>query len=261
MNILLDIRKLELVITDKIICRDLNFQIQAGEIWGILGPNGCGKTTLLHALANLHPLTTGEIFLRERNLSSISIRERAQQIGILFQDSSDIFSQTVFEFCLAGRHPHLNQFAWEDAADKNITRQALAFMQLENFSERKVETLSGGERRRLSIAAVLTQTPTIYLLDEPTNHLDISHQTRTLKHFKKLAAKNGVAIIASLHDINMAQYFCDKVLLLMPEGNILQGEPQTIFNKENLERLYQHPLHAICSNHQTHWFPEYNINN
>lgn len=257
MSILLETKNLHLASADKILCCDLNLQIKSGEIWGILGPNGSGKTTLLHALANLRAPQQGEIFLRQKKLSSYNSKQRAQRLGILFQESTEIFSQTVFEFCLAGRHPHLSQLGWESNADKDIALQALTQMQLEKFASRKVETLSGGERRRLNIAALLTQTPEIFLLDEATNHLDLQHQAAILQHFKKLARETSVTIVATLHDINMAQYFCNKVLLLMSDGESLQDTPQEIFTQTNLQRLYQQNLHAIHFANQNYWLPEY----
>jgi iron complex transport system ATP-binding protein len=168
-------------ISNQIICQQLNLTLKRGDICGILGPNGSGKTTLLHTLANLHPVHAGEIFLDNQLLTELKPNAIAQKLGILFQDTSALFSQSVLEFCLTGRHPHLSRLAFESANDKAIALAALTRMDLDKKLSQAVHTLSGGERRRLAIATLLTQTPQIYLLDEPMNHLDIRQSCTILK--------------------------------------------------------------------------------
>ncbi len=257
MSLQLATKNLTVSIANKTICCDLNLQINPGETWGVLGQNGSGKTTLLYTLIGLHPHSQGEIWLQDKKLLSLSVKQRARQIGILFQDSQDTFSPSVLEYCLAGRYPHLTNFSRENSEDLTIAKQALADMQLENKLTQQIHTLSGGERRRLAIATLLTQAPQIYLLDEPTNHLDIHQQIHVMNHFKKLAVQNSIGIILSLHDINMAQYYCDKILLLFGNGEFLQGTPTEMLTEKNLSHVYQHPLQAISTNKKYVWIPEY----
>lgn len=233
-------------IANKTICRHLNLEIKAGDVWGILGPNGSGKTTLLHTLAGLHAPAQGEITLHGKKLTTIPNKQRAREIGVLFQDSSFIFPQSVYDYCLSGRHPHLAHFMRETAEDHRITQQALAVMGLGNKLQQNVLSLSGGERRRLMVATLLAQVPHLYLLDEPTNHLDIRHQIKILNYFKHLADNHSASIMMSLHDINLAYHYCNKVLLLFGDGEILQGPTQNICTKENLSHLYQYPLQAFA---------------
>ncbi len=247
---LLETKNLTLSIANKILCNNLNLQIKPKEVWGILGRNGSGKTTLLHTLANLHPHFDGEIYLHTKKLCAIPLKQRARLLGILFQDFSTVFPQSVWEYCRVARYPHTSE-------DPHIVRQALLAMKLENHVSQKVHTLSGGERQRLAIATLLAQTPKIYLLDEPTNHLDIHHQIHVMNHFKRLAQTQDVSIMMALHDVNMANHYCDKILMLFGDGNYLQGTPEAICTAENLQRLYRYPLRAVSTDRKFLWFPEF----
>jgi iron complex transport system ATP-binding protein len=246
-------------ISNQIICQQLNLTLKRGDICGILGPNGSGKTTLLHTLANLHPVHAGEIFLDNQLLTELKPNAIAQKLGILFQDTSALFSQSVLEFCLTGRHPHLSRLAFESANDKAIALAALTRMDLDKKLSQAVHTLSGGERRRLAIATLLTQTPQIYLLDEPMNHLDIRHQMLILHHFKKLATNQSAAVMMSLHDMNIAEHFCTHVLLLFGDGTSLYGTPKDILTTQNLSHLYQYPVQSGSIGPRQFWLPQLTI--
>ena len=248
--------RITIAINNKMICQDLNLAIRPGDIWGLLGPNGCGKTTLLHALAGLHPLIEGDMKLDNHFYTTLSVRSIAQNIGILFQHFHSSFPQTVWEYCLTSRYPHLSYFKKESSKDKHIVMQALQLMALDPFMHKTIDHLSGGEKRRLAIATVLAQTPSIYLLDEPTNHLDVQHQMRVLNHFTDLAQNNTAGIMMALHDVNLAQQFCNRILLLFPDGCIQQGTANEMLTVENLTRLYQHPIKKILADTTTFWWAE-----
>jgi iron complex transport system ATP-binding protein len=248
MTSLLEIKNVTLQIGKQPLCSSLSLHIQSGEIWGILGPNGSGKTTLLNALAGLLPKISGEINLQGENLFSLSRKNIAQKLGILFQESHDHFPQTVWEVCFSGRYPHESS-----KQDQDITEQALFDMDLQKKSNQLIHTLSGGERKRLSIATLLTQTPHIYLLDEPTNHLDLHYQVKILNHFKNLARNKSASILMSLHDINLAAHYCQKVLLLFGDGTYLAGPTHSLLKNPYLSQLYQHPIESMRINDMTWW--------
>ena len=247
--------QLTVAIQNKIICQDLDFTAQPGEVWGILGANGSGKTTMLHTLAGLHPAPAGKIFLHQQPIAKLANKSVAQSVAILFQDNSDTFPQSVWEFCSAGRFPHLSYFSKPGKQDKDIIASALQVMDLDSYSNKNIQHLSGGEKRRLAIAAVLAQTPDVYLLDEPTNHLDVHYQVKTLQHFHHLAKTDSAAIVMSLHDVNLAQQYCSHILMLFNDGSILQGTMSDIMTRENLSRLYCHPMLILNDGKNVFWHP------
>jgi len=253
MTIALKTTKLGLRMGKKTLCHGLEIEMQPGQRWALLGPNGSGKTTFLHALAGLHSPTNGQIFLGEENISQLPPLKIAQSMGLLFQEWTDFFPQTVWEYCLASRYSQLNYLKKYTSHDQAVAKKSLQIMELEDFSQKNIQHLSGGERRRLAIAALLTQAPMIFLLDEPTNHLDIRHQLLALQHFTQLAKTQSATVIMSLHDINLAERFCTHALLFFPDGT-LQGTIADVLIEANLTRLYQHPLKKIHIENKFVWY-------
>jgi iron complex transport system ATP-binding protein len=253
---LLETRSLQVTIGDTAVCRDLDLTINAGERWCILGCNGAGKTTLLLTLAGLRPPQAGHIALQRQALSALPRRQVARQIGILFQDQTDAFPANVLDTVLTGRHPWLGPLQWEGTADLEKARTALQAVGLAGIEQRSVTTLSGGERRRLGIATLLTQDPQLLLLDEPTNHLDIHHQIRTLQLVSELAANGDRALLLVMHDLNLAARYCNRFLLLFGDGETAQGNAAEVLTRPNLERLYQHPLLPLQGPQGQVWVPQ-----
>jgi iron complex transport system ATP-binding protein len=258
MTILLETKNLHLKIANKTICQAFDLQIKPGERWGILGPNGSGKTTLLHAMSGLQTFHDGQIWLRNQPIKQSSPKKIARYLGILLQDTSLVFPQSVIEYCLAGRHPHLDYFAHENKTDLAIAMESLRTMELETLAQQNIFRLSGGERRRLAIATLLTQTPQIYLLDEPTNHLDLRHQIKTLNHFKCLTETTAISVIMSLHDLNLAQQYCSHIVMLFEGGETVQGTVKNVLTTKNVSKLYQYPLTNVSVNNQTLWLTNVN---
>ena len=162
------------------ICRDFNLEIRTGEHWGILGGNGVGKTTLLHTLAGLRKPVAGRVMVDAIDLRDYQRRHLARKVGVLFQDSQDTFPATVKETVLTGRFPYQSFWPGGQREDIVLADTALAQLNLAQMQDRQVDTLSGGERRRLAIATLFLQDPGLWLLDEPTNHLDFHHQVQVL---------------------------------------------------------------------------------
>jgi len=253
---LLETHALEVVIGSTTVCRGLDLAIRAGERWGILGRNGTGKTTLLLTLAGLRPPQSGSITLQQQPLAALPRRQIAQTIGILFQEQADVFPANVLDTVLCGRHPWLGPLQWESEADREKARTALRSVGLVDIEQRIVTTLSGGERRRLGIATLLTQDPQLMLLDEPTNHLDVRHQIQTLQLLSDLATEDNRALLLVMHDLNLAARYCDRFLLLFGDGETAQGDAATVLTRPNLERLYQHPLLLLQGPLGRVWIPQ-----
>ncbi|MDH3971103.1 MAG: ABC transporter ATP-binding protein, partial [Gammaproteobacteria bacterium] len=160
---LLSTQALHVSIGTTTVCRDLELKINSGDRWCVLGRNGSGKTTLLHTLAGLRPPDSGTITAGSRALQKLPRKTVAQQIGLLFQDHADAFPASVLETVLTGRHPWLGPLQWESSQDLTLARNALQAVGLGEMESRMVNTLSGGERRRVGIACLLTQDPQLLL--------------------------------------------------------------------------------------------------
>jgi len=223
----------------------LELAIGGGELLAVLGQNGSGKSLTMHTLAGLRPAARGQVFLGERDVTTRKRQDVAKELALLPQHIDDIFPATVLDTAMIGRHPHIGRFQWESADDFEIGRQALASVDLEELAHRDVLTLSGGERRRLAIAQVLTQQPRVYLLDEPTNHLDPQHQLDALRLFRE-RADAGAAVIASLHDVNLAVRYADRCLLLYGDGRWDIGATRDVLDEQRLSELYATPMESVA---------------
>lgn len=251
----LEARGLSVSIAGKHICRDFNLRLEPGDCLGMLGPNGSGKTTLLHTLAGLRAPAAGEILLDGTPLANLSRRHIAQRIGLLMQQPEDSLPATVLETALIGRHPHISFWRWESHRDVALARRALKLVGLDGLEQRSQNQLSGGERRRLDIATVIAQDPQVLLLDEPAQHLDLHHQVDLLGYFSELATVRGRVVLMSLHDVNLAARFCNRVLLLFGENEALLG-PREMLDTASLSRLYGTPLAKYTTASGTVYLPE-----
>lgn len=216
----------------------LDLALVPGEIVAVVGPNGAGKSSLLATLAGLLPPAAGEIRLDGHPLTRMTRREIARLLGFLPQEIEDPYPATVLETALIGRHPHIGFWRWESAADVAKARSALRRVGLGDAVSRNIATLSGGERRRLAIAALLAQAPKVYLLDEPLDMLDLAYQSRFFKLLERLAKLAGVAVLVSLHDLGFAVRRSKRVILLDGKGRAEIGPPLLVLTARRLREVY-----------------------
>ena len=248
---LMSCNTLTVKIANTLVCENLSLSMNTGENWAILGMNGSGKTTLLHTIAGLLPPQTGEIKLNDSNINTLSRRDVARQLSLLMQHQEDHFPGSVLETILIGRHPHLKSWQWESDDDKKIAIDALTLVGLKDFAERSILTLSGGERQRVALATLLVQQTKVRLLDEPVNHLDIHQQHEVMKI---LTSNNEeMTSLFVLHDVNLANKYCDHALLMFGNGKTLSGSCENVLTEKNLSDLYQHPIKEI-SHQEKRWF-------
>lgn len=258
---MLQTRNLTLEYPGKMLCRNLNLTVNAGECWAILGQNGCGKTTLIHALGGLHQANNAHdgseppVMIAGKAPQALPRRELARNLGIMLQEEPGEFWGNVHEYVLLGRYPYVkNIFGWQ-MADHEIATRAIERMELASLAHRSIATLSGGERQRARIALLLAQSPQCYLLDEPLQHLDLRHQLSAMTLFGELAGR-GKALVMVLHDVGWASRFCDHVLMLFDNGHIITGSVDEVLNRSNLEALYQCNMTEYVTGGMRHFLPE-----
>jgi len=240
----LSCRGLALSVAGRTLVSGLDVDVRAGECWVVIGPNGAGKTTLVATLAGLRSPAAGEIAYDGTPLAALGPRERARRRGFLPQDSVDHFPATVLETALVGRHPHLSRWQWESAADIDHARVALSTFGLAGLDGRDARTLSGGERRRLALAALVAQDSGLLLLDEPSSHLDLGAQVAALDTVAALARNHGRAIVMVLHDLHLALRYADHAIAL-GGGRARIGTTGDIMTTETLSELFGHRLVAV----------------
>lgn len=238
---------LDINVPGRALVQQLKLDLVQGEFLAILGPNGVGKSLSLHTLAGLRAADGGSVTLDGKSVAATSRAQIATSLALLPQYTEDIFPATVFDTVMIGRHPHIGRFKWASNDDRAMASAALREVDLDTMQQRDIATLSGGERRRLAIAQVLTQAPDIYLLDEPTNHLDPQHQLDVLRVFRA-RSQAGAAVIASLHDVNLAARFADRCLLLFGDGRWVLGDTATVLTSDRLSELYATRMESLAWN-------------
>lgn len=223
---------------NKDVLKNINLTIKRGEFLGIVGPNGCGKSTLVNLICNVLELKTGEILINGNYIKTISQNELAKLVAVVPQDSSFEFDFTALEIVLMGRLPYMSRFQFEGPKDRLFAKEAMKKTTCWKLKDKYVKNLSGGEKQRVIVARALTQDTEILLLDEPTSHLDLNFQYEILDLLAKLNRKKKVTIISVFHDINLASKYCNR-LILMKEGEIIaDGAPIEIINKKNISKIY-----------------------
>ena len=234
--------------SDQWVLRDFSLDVREGEILGIIGPNGSGKTSLLKLMAGLLQPQVGRLSLRGQDVSTLDARALARQVAMVPQEHHVLFPFTVAEVVLMGRFVHQNGWGWESPEDLRIARAVLQVMDLEPLINRTFQELSGGERQRTIIARALAQQAPILLLDEPTAFLDIKHQLEIYATLKRLNQDRGVTIVVVSHDLNLASQYCQRLLLLHEGRGFRTGSPAEVLTAEDLGIVYgcevlidQHP--------------------
>jgi len=215
----------------------LNLDLAAGELLCILGPNGCGKTTLLRCLNGALPLSGGRVCLDDRDVAAMPVDERARWMGFVFQEHAAPFPFPVLEVVRMGRTPHLGFLAAPSHKDTELAEEALAVVGLLRLRDQPYTQISGGERQLVLIARTLAQRPAVILLDEPTSHLDFRNQALVLRTIRTLA-EQGLAVAMTSHLPDHALLYATTVAM-MSEGHFLAvGPPDEVMTEERLRQTY-----------------------
>jgi iron complex transport system ATP-binding protein len=248
----LELQNVSLGYGGKVVVKDITFQVMPGEVVGLIGPNGCGKSTIIKAMSRVLSPYSGRILIDGRDVSRMLRGDLARLLGVVPQMPLLPSTFTAFEIVLMGRNPHLGLLQYESAKDMATTWQAMEKTATHHLAERRVGELSGGEIQRIVVARVLAQEPKSILLDEPTANLDISHQVEILDLIKNLCLENNLTVLIALHDLNLASQYCDR-LILINSGHIhAQGTPKEVINSQNIMEVYgaencvyTHPVNGL----------------
>ena len=218
--------------------RDVSVEVEPGSITGLLGPNGCGKTSLLKLLSGIVTPQQGRVTLDGTPLRGLPRREVARRIAVVPQETHPAFDYSALEMVLMGRHPHLGTFQLEGPNDVAVAREALVATGTAHLADRAYMTLSGGEKQRVVIASALAQQPRILLLDEPTASLDIGFQLEIQALLVALNRDRGVTMVLATHDLNLAAAICHRLVLMRGGGVIAQGATADVLTAANIRQLY-----------------------
>lgn len=220
------------------VLQDVSFQVRKGEFVGVIGPNGSGKTTLLKILYRLLSPQQGEVFFDRLSLKKMSRGEIAKKIAVVAQETYPAFPFRAIEMVLMGRSPYLGHLMFESPKDLEIAKKAMEWTETLPISQRPIDELSGGERKRVYIARALAQEPEMILLDEPTSNLDIHHQVEFLDLVLSLNREKGLTILMASHDLNLASEYCDRLIFLQNGKIYKMGSPEEVMTRENIEKVY-----------------------
>lgn len=219
----------------------VDLAIPRGAFYAIIGPNGCGKTTLLRLLLGALRPGAGEVRYDGRPVPEWDRRELARRVGVVPQSEELVFPLSVRELVAMGRYPHLGAWRSETEADRRSIEKAMTTCDVARLAGRPVSTLSGGERQRARVARALAQDPETLVLDEPTASLDIRHEMAIFELLRALA-DGGVTVVIVTHNLNVAARYADRLLLLDAGRTAAEGTAGNVFTREILETVYQWPL-------------------
>lgn len=215
---------------------DVELEVELGEMLSIVGPNGSGKSTLLKCINRILKTKQNTVFVDDKDTTKLNLKELSRLIGYVPQNSTSAFPFTVFDIVLMGRKPFIE---WSiSQQDNDIVAETLAFLGISHLAMRHFDELSGGEQQKVVIARALVQQPELLLLDEPTSSLDIKHQLEILCTLKSLTLSSEHAVIASMHDLNLASRFSDRMVLLKQGRIYAVGTPEDVLTEKNIEIVY-----------------------
>ncbi|HLN62963.1 MAG TPA: heme ABC transporter ATP-binding protein [Symbiobacteriaceae bacterium] len=216
----------------------LSLTVARGEFLAVVGPNGCGKSTLVKLISRVLRPAEGRVLLAGRDLSGYKQRELARHLAVVAQETGAEFDFTVEEVVALGRLPHLARFRGETEADRRAVREAMDATGTLHLKDRLVTRLSGGERQRVMVARALAQEPGLLLLDEPTAHLDIAHQVELLDLTRRLNREQGLTVVAVLHDLNLAAQYAHRLLMMKDGAVFADGAPSDVLTEEHVAAVY-----------------------
>lgn len=218
--------------------KDVSFTIGPGLLVGLIGPNGCGKSTMMKCINRLHDLTSGDVLLDGRSVMSMSHSDIAKKVSNVPAELRTSFGLTVMETVMLGRYPFIQNVWWETENDETLVLEALEKFGVSHLMDRPLNMLSSGERQRVLIAKAYVQEPRLMLVDEPTSHLDMKYKLEVMEYLNAMV-KNDMSVLVAEHDISLMARYCD-LCIIMKKGEIVTiGRPKDVITSELIEEVYE----------------------
>lgn len=254
----LNVKKLDYFIEGTRILDGVSIGVNEGEFVGLIGPNGCGKSTLLKNIYKTYKPARDVVFIDGKDVMTLTSREMAREVSVMAQENSVEFDIEVMDMVMYGRYSHRKFLEGEKKEDAQLCRRRIREVGLEGYEHRSYLSLSGGEKQRVLLARALVQESRLIVLDEPTNHLDVRFQYLIMQTLKN----QDITVFASVHDLNIAAMYCDKIFL-MDQGKIVKtGTPKEVITEENIERIFkvksQVTVNEITGKIQIYYLPDKN---
>ena len=236
---IINIEKLNYSYGKKEVLKELSLDIDENKLTGIIGPNGCGKSTLAKNIIKYINGKFESFKIMDTDIRELSHKKIAQLISYIPQKSTIISNISVFDYVLLGRFPLLKN-SWDNYSEKDyeIVENNINLLNIKELRNRNVETLSGGELQKALLARALAQEAKILLLDEPTSALDLNNAVEFMKILKNISIKKEISVIIIIHDLNLASLFCDSLIILKDGKFIEKGSPKEVINEKNIKSIY-----------------------
>lgn len=235
------------------VLRGIDLRLEPGQVTALIGPNGAGKSTLLRTVGGVLRPSAGHVWLDGTDLATLRPRDIARRIAVVPQDSTVPAGLLVREMVGFGRTPYTRLLLGPTSADRAAIEWAMDAAEVSDLADRLVDELSGGERQRVILARALAQEPTVLLLDEPTANLDLHHQVAVLELIRGLTRDRGLAVLAAVHDLQLAALYCDGVALMRGGRIVSQGPPEQVLTEPLLLQAFGQRV--VLSTHPTHGVP------
>ena len=232
------------------VLKDINLEINGPQLFSIIGPNGVGKSTLIHCINKILSPTKGTVLLDGKEVKEITLKEMAKIVGYVPYSANDTFPLTVVDTVLMGRHPHSH---WKSLdSDLDVVYDTLKLIDIEDLAMRNFNELSAGQHQKVMLARGLVQEPKILLLDEPTSNLDIKHQMEVTRIMRNISQERDIIVIMISHDLNIAAKYSDNMMMLKDGYVYAVGTPEEVLTKENIKAVYDVDSEVVMSHGRPH---------
>ena len=216
----------------------VSYTLPKGKLVGLIGPNGCGKSTMMKCICKIHQMTSGKIYVGNNDISEMKPADVSKLVASVPAEAGQTFGMTVMDMVMLGRYPFVDRIWWETKEDEMVVREALKTFGIDHLRRKKLSTLSSGERQRALIAKAYVQQPVLMLVDEPTSHLDMKYKLDVMEYLQNMA-RNDMTVLVAEHDISLMARYCD-LCVIMKKGQIVDiGDPKKVVTEQLIRDVYE----------------------